>query len=89
MAHYLPISETRLRIIKDATEHDEIIQVMNRAILQGSLGEKHDLYTSLKPCFSFPEELKTQDNLIFKGNQVSERFAAAYERYNPLIAHGD
>ena len=89
IAQYLPISETRLRNIKDAKEHDEIIKVMNRAILQGSLGEKHDLHTSLKPCFNFPEEFKTQNGLIFKGSRVSEHFPAADERYTPFIAHGD
>ena len=70
MAQYLPISEPRLREIKDATEHDEVLQVLKRVILQGWPDEKHDLPTSVIPFFSFREELTTQDGLIFKGNRV-------------------
>ena len=70
MAQYLPIMEPRLREIKDATEHDEVLQVLKPVILQGWPDEKHDLATSVMPFFSFREQLTTQVGFIFKGNRV-------------------
>ena len=59
----------KLREIKYATEHDGIIQVLKRVILQWWPGEKHDLPTSVMPLFNFREELTSQGGLIFKGTR--------------------
>lgn len=70
MVQYLPISEPRLREIRQHTEDDVILQTLKSVIIQGWPDWKESAPPLTLPYYSFRDELTVQNGIVFKGNRA-------------------
>ena len=70
MVSYLPIRPERLQQIRQATEQDEVSQLLSKVILQGWPDDRNNLHTLLHPYHHVRDEMAIQDGIIFKGERI-------------------
>ena len=67
---YVPIKESRLIELREATKNDDDMNVLRKVILEGWPEDKMSLEETVRPYFQFRHEMTVQDGLIFRGNRV-------------------
>ena len=67
---YIPIKESCLAELREATKEDRSMQELQRFILRGWPNEKTHLDLEIRAYFTFRGEITVQDGLIFRGNRV-------------------
>ena len=67
---YVAISDSRIEIIRRATEVDMTMTALKETILRGWPNEKTDVTPALHPYFSFRDELAVHEGLVFRGERV-------------------
>jgi transposase InsO family protein len=70
MVSFLPIREERLAKIREATEQDESLQLLQKVIIKGWPDNKNQIPAQVTPYFNFRDELSVQDGLIFRGERL-------------------
>ena len=70
MAELLPITDERLKEIRQATACDESLQTLKTVILEGWPESKQETPSQAAQYFTMRDELSVQDGLIFKGQRV-------------------
>ena len=67
MAELLPITDERLKEIRQATACDESLQTLKTVILEGWPESKQETPSQAAQYFTMRDERSVQDGLIFKG----------------------
>ena len=70
MVEYLPISDVRLQEIREATRHDDELNLLADVILNGWPQTKTELPSQLTPYFFIRDELSVQGGLVFRAERV-------------------
>ena len=63
----LPMTDERLKEMRNSTRDDEVLQQLKEVIQTGWPDEKQQLPAVLTPYFSFRDEMSVYDGLVFKG----------------------
>ena len=66
----LPISESKLKLIKDETIQDTGLQQLKEVVQKGWPDEKHKCPPHTLPYWNFRDELSVHDNILFRGERV-------------------
>ena len=69
-ASFLPVSNSKLREIQQATKEDRTLQALKDVILTGWPEERKDIPAEVTPYFSVRDELAFQDGIIFRGQRI-------------------
>ena len=70
MCSHLPISETTLNKIKQATKEDKSMDVLVEVIQKGWPELRSHVPEEISDFYTFKEELSVQDGLIYKGHRL-------------------
>ena len=66
----VPIKESKLQQLKEATRLDETSLILKRLIMNGWPEERENVPNLAQPYFNVRDELAIQDGLIFRGERV-------------------
>ena len=70
MTKYLPISERRMDLLREATARDDVMNELKEVILQGWPQSKDQVPSSALPYFPYRDELTVYDGLVIRGQRV-------------------
>ena len=65
-----PVSDDKLREIKEETEKDETMQALVKIINKGWPSHKGNLSNSLKPLWNYKEQLAVVEGVVFKNGKI-------------------
>ena len=66
----LPISDTKIAEIRDATAQDKVMHELAQIILTGWPNSKSEVSETLRPYYGFADEITFQNGLLFWGRRV-------------------
>ena len=70
MTQFLPITDRRMSLIRQATEEDPVLQTLKRAVMTGWPNDKQALPPELGPYFPYRDEITVADGIVLKGERV-------------------
>jgi len=69
-ASFLPVSDSKLREIQQATAEDTTLQTLKKTIINGWPEERKSIPAEITAYFSVRDELAVQDGIIFRGQRI-------------------
>ena len=70
MISTLPVSDDKLKEIKEETRKDETMQTLVKIINEGWPSHKDHLPSSLKPLWNYRDELTEVESVVFKSDKI-------------------
>ena len=67
---YLPVTQRRLDLLREATESDNVLIALRSMVLNGWPNNKSEVPTILMPYFSYRDEITAHDGLLLRGDRV-------------------
>ena len=67
---YLPITDRRLLLLKEATASDEVLRCLRELVTDGWPSDKSMVPPAAMPFFHFRDEITAHDGLLMRGNRV-------------------
>ena len=67
---HLNVSDKRIKEIREATEHDEVLQTLTRTILDGWPDKSEDISENIRIYFDTRDTLSVYEGLVFKGERI-------------------